>query len=657
MGMNNFTTQDPNDPNGGNANGNGGAPGIPGMAPPSMGGASKPGADIDELLINYNERFKNADPTLFRDGLITQTISVLIGKDKPNPLLVGSAGVGKTKIVEDIARRIAVGDPLIPDPLKKSTIYELPLSNLMAGAGIVGELEQRLTGLVDYVCDPDNDAVLFIDEIHQILDTKESTYKKVAQILKPALARGDMRVIGATTSQEGRSFDDDPAFQRRFSRLIVDEITRSQTVEVLKTVRGSYLRHYRNKVSITDAVLEDVAAIADQNSRADQHRPDNALTLMDRTMADVIVAHTAALAHAHHAGDQATVQALQAISTLPVTEKKLSSVASQLMTGMATRPGFNEARVRAGMQRLQGQDEVSESVVEMLRRDHLAVFPRTKPISWMFAGPSGVGKTEMAKIIAEELTGQAPIILNMGEYSDKHDSSKILGSPPGYVGSDSNQEKPLDALESNPHRVIVLDEMEKADHTIQSLFLSGLDEGYLRTAAGKVIDLSKAVIIATTNAARDSLTRPRTGFQTAAALTARLTHQELVTALKAEFKPEFLGRFTDILAFNKLGREVYREILVSSYQRERARILAELPRKGAMIPVDIDEETLNSAVIDTYLPEQGARPAEQTARRLIEDALLGPVSPAGSATPAAASAAEPAAQPGDRPEQQIEQES
>lgn len=623
MGLSNFTTDDDDDDQ--NSSGPGG-PGSGGPPPPSMAGALQSN-DVEDMLINYNKRFKSADPARFRDAVIAQTTSVLISKNKPNPLLVGPAGVGKTRIVEDIARRIATDDPLVPDQLKGWTIYELPLSNLVAGAGMVGQLEQRLTELVDFVSDKKKKAILFIDEIHQIASgggSKDPVYDKVAQILKPALARGDFRLIGATTTNEAKRLDEDPALARRFSRLIVDELTREQTYQVLLGARASLLGHYNHKVSVSDDVLHEAVIIADENSKTSQHRPDNALTLLDRTMADAVVHHNEQIARAQKAGDQTTLQALQSIPTIKIRGSKLMTVAKKLMTGVAEKHDFSVEEVISAFSKIRGQDEVLDDVVDIISRDQLTVFPRTKPLASMFAGPSGVGKTETAKIIAEAVTGQKPIILSMAEYSEPHTVASIIGSPPGYVGSVSAggaAEKPFDPLESNPHRVIVLDEFEKAHDKVKQIFLGAFDEGVLKTAEGTDVDFSKAIVIATTNAARDATSKPMTGFTPASAQNQRISQQDLVRMLKDHFAPELLGRFTQIVAFNKLERDTYGEILHAAYQRERARILTEAPKQGRRIP-DLDDDALRCAVAESYLPEQGARPAEAKARRLIEDALL-----------------------------------
>lgn len=610
MGLSNYTT------------GSGGNPPAGGSTPPPpmppMSGMAGQMNTVTDILINYNERFKASDPTLFREEIITQTISVLIGKNKPNALLVGQAGVGKTKIAEDIARRIANDDPLIPKNLKDHTIYELPLSSLVAGAGIVGELETRVTALIDFVCDPKNKAILFIDEIHQLMSETSSTYEKIAQILKPALARGDMHVIGATTLQESRSFDDDPAFSRRFSRLIVDELNREQTLKILTLARPALSLHYKGQVTVTDDVLAAVTVVADEYAKAGHHRPDNALTLLDRAMADTVLNYNKQLVDATDAGDTAMVAILQGMKTAPVTERRVREVAMRLMTGHAKKDGLDIQQLSKELSRIKGQDTITAQLAEALRRDDLGVFPRTKPLAWMFAGVSGVGKTEVAKIIAQELTQQPPIILNMTEYHTSASINRIIGSPAGYVGSTSDAELPFDCLESNPYRVILLDELEKGDRSVQRLFMSALDEGYIRTSRGKIVDFSKAIVIATTNAAKEATAQKVVGFgnQTVP------TTGSLTKALGEHFDAEFLGRFTQIVGFNPLTAEVYSDILQSAYVRERELILENQPRRAKALPLTIPNDELEEIVRDTYLEAQGARPAGRAARRFIEDTLL-----------------------------------
>lgn len=624
MGLSNFTTDTDEDDDQGTPGGTSGGTGVPPLGP--MGPASAPTDHVEALLINYNERFKNATPAQFRERIIEQALTVLVRKDKPNALLNGPAGVGKTRIVEEIARMIATDHPAVPVRLKDQTVYELPMASLVAGAGIVGQLEERVTALVDFAIEPKNKAIIFIDEIHVLADSRDPVYSKVAQILKPALARGDMHLIGATTTQESRKLDDDPAFQRRFTRLIVDELTHDQTVQVLFSARSDYMAHYQNKVSVSDDMLRLVATVADEISRASQHRPDNAVTLLDQALANVVVSHGTAIAAAQASGNTVVAQTLQSMTTLSLTEAKLRSVALRIASGVAEKSSFDDIALAEDLSTLYGQSDVLEELLDALRRDQLGAFARTKPMAWMLAGPSGAGKTETVKRIAGHLTGQEPIILNMGEYAHEHDLSKLIGAGPGYVGSDSNKELPFDTLESNPYRVILLDEIEKAHRTVHRLLLTALDEGWMRMADGKIVDFSKASIMATTNAARDLVGKQTTGFSVTGGTPAKVDVQQLTSALKEHFDPEFLGRFSKIAAYAPITREIYTDILANAYARERERLLTHRPRLGSQVPV-LDDVTLAHAVETSFLPEQGARPAERAARTLIEDAIIAAQAP------------------------------
>jgi ATP-dependent Clp protease ATP-binding subunit ClpA len=621
MGLSNFTPDGSDDDKGNGGGGGSSPPQFPAMGMPSSGGSAD---DVKELLIDYNERFKNAGPTMFRDTLIEQVLSVIISKTKPNALLVGSAGVGKTKIIEDIARRIALGDTLIPDQLKDYTIYELPIANVIAGTGIVGSLEEKVKAIVEFASDPKNKVILFMDEIHQITGGSgshgDATGRKISQILKPALARGDMSVIGATTSTESRAFDEDPAFARRFTRLIVDELSVEQTQDVMATVRPSLIAHYRHQIGVSDDVLAETVRIAEENSRAGQHRPDNAITLLDRAMADRVLEQKKLIAQAENAGDTALAQTLRSIPQVPLTSRRVLDVAKRLMTGNAQRKDLDVVALGATLtSRLQGQDDVLAKLTDRLAREELALFPTKTPMTWMFAGASGVGKTETAKIIAEQMTGTEPIILNMTEFHSGWSTSKIIGAPPGYVGSDSNQELPFDTLESNPHRVILLDEFEKADKAVQRLFLSAFDEGYIRNAYGKMLDFSKALVIATTNAARDTLDGKQIGFGSSPKT---ISNRSLNTALAQFFDTELLGRFSLIVGFNPIDEPTYRQIMAADYGRQRERIVEAKPRLAQVLPASMPDDELRAIGEITYVDSQGARPARKAVRSWIEDRLL-----------------------------------
>ncbi|WP_026820048.1 AAA family ATPase [Arthrobacter castelli] len=617
MGLSNFTGRGDDDTN---------SPSGPAGPNPLAGLMSAPASDqpnsVDDMLVNYNEKFVNAEPTLFRDQLIEQVLSVLIGKNKSNALLVGPAGVGKTKIAEDIARRIVLSDPLIPDQLKGYTIFELPISSLVAGSSLVGALEQKVKDIVEYASEPANKAILFMDEVHQLTNGSDSgTYAKIAQILKPALARGDMQVIGATTTQEARSLDDDPAFKRRFSRLVVDELNAEQTATILGKVRPGLVAHYQHQITVGDDVLDSVVRVADQNTHAGAHRPDSAITLLDRAMADRVLEQKRLITTALGNGDTVAAQALQSIPKVPLTENRVLDVARRMLTGNTARHVFDVPALSSTLkQHLYGQDDVLDQLTDCIAREELNLFPRTAPIAWLFAGASGVGKTETAKHVAEQMTGQDPIILNMSEYNDEASINRLIGSPAGYVGSDSNAELPFDSLESNPHRLILLDEFEKANIAVQRLFLQAFDEGVITTARGKPIDFSKATIVATTNAARESLDGAAVGFTSGPQ---KISHQSLNKALSQFFEAELLGRFSLIVGFNPITGQTYRSIVAAYYERARDRIVEARPKFASSLPAAMPAEAIETLLEESFIASQGARPAERAVRVWIEDRLLG----------------------------------
>ena len=628
MGLTDFTNpprRDDDDPNvnGGNGN-NGGIPPFGGMgiliAQPNGGGKQK-GAqqDVSELFINYNEKFKNHSKVLFRDEVIEQLLSILIGKDKPNGLLIGPAGTGKTAIVETIATMLANNDPLIPDQIKNYTIWELPLSNVVAGASLVGQLEDNVKMVVDKMSDPDEKAILFIDEIHQLINGNQ-TYDKIAQILKPALARGNLHVIGATTLQEANNLMSDPAFNRRFSRVIVDELSRTQTVEILKSAKQSFINHYIS-IAINDDLLETVSVLADQYRPAGSHRPDNALTLLDRTIGEAIINRKVQINNLqtkvnndpNDVVSQNMLTMLQSAPTIPITENQVKKTAISLATGNSKRDAIDMNHVKMSFARIKGQDEATEECIKMMARSESNLFPKKSPTTMMFIGPSGVGKTEIAKIIAQEMTGHEPIILNMTEYSDPSTINRIIGAPAGYVGSDSHAELPFDGLEANPFAVILLDEFEKAHPAVQRLFYTVFDEGVLVDNHGKKIDFSKAIIIATTNAANQEA-KNKLGFGTDDA-----THKASIKELSKFFDPALLNRFNHRVQFNKISKDVYKSIIEDIYARESARIIAD---NKVSLPANIPDDELNEIVKTSYHEEFGARPAFQAVKKFIEDQVF-----------------------------------
>lgn len=637
MGYNNFTnpTSDkskntpPPEDNGTNNGGNNednGQPRVIVIAPSRNSNGTGEENSLDSLLINYNDLFKDATPIKFRDEIIEQTLSILIGKNKPNALYIGSAGVGKTCIVEDIARRLENDDPLIPDALKGYTIYSLPLQNIVSGSTLVGMVEQKMQAVIEFASDPKNKAILFIDEIHLMLSARH--YTDIAEILKPALARGEIKVIGSTTLQESKDFMDNPAFNRRFTRVIVDELSKSQTIEILKDIKPSYYNHYNKQVQFKDDILEALVAIADDYHLAGNHRPDTAITLMDRAIADTILFYKTAEQEmttqkllAKTAEDrqraQDTIDAIHSMPFFRLTVEQIKKTAIRMMTGTSSKTELDIEALERDLSYIKGQDEALAEICNAVERNDFELFPHKKPLTFLLVGPSGVGKTEIAKVLGKDLTTSPIITLNMTEFSGEDSINKIVGSVVGFIGSDSNAELPFDSLASNPYAVILLDELEKAHKSVQRLFMQAFDEGYIKSNRnGQVIDFSKAIIIATSNAAHKEVKNPL-GFNTEDAKT---SYKSEVKELSKWFDNELLNRFDHIIQMNELNEDIYREIVVDIYEREVTRIKAE--KRTLKLPDKIPDKDLDEIVEHTYVPSFGARPANKAVREYIENFML-----------------------------------
>lgn len=568
--------------------------------------------DPDEYLINYNEKFRNEPPILFRDAVIQQTLSCLIGKFKPNALLIGACGVGKTKIVEDIARRIAANDILIPNRLQDYTIWELPITNIVSGSNLVGEVERKTKNIIKFASDPDNKVILFIDEIH-VLIGQNKTYEQIAQIMKPALARGDMKVIGATTSQEAQNLMDDPAFNRRFTRLIVDEFSTNQTEVILNNMATTMFDHYDHKIAIDQKIIKEVVKVADEYRTMGSHRPDNAITLLDRAMSTAYIKHKVIEVQAQN--DKQLQAALQQMPTTSLSKSQLRATAMKLMTGNNEKVIVDTNEMRNRLSVIKGQDQAIDYLIDTVERDNLSLFQKQKPLTILFTGNSGVGKTEVVKIIAQYITGVKPIILNMTEYTDNSSINRIIGSSAGFVGYDSKMELPFDILESNPYQIILLDEFEKAHRSVQRLFMSAFDEGYIKTSKGKVIDFSKSTIIATTNAGYTTKSDP-IGFiedDTQAGAS--------VADLSKFFDIELLNRFTKVINFNPITRNLFGEIAADTYKRTVTNVKTKHP-SFTFLADEMTDDEIEAFIKKNFVKEYGARPVRPAIQKIVEDAVL-----------------------------------
>lgn len=627
-----FGKNNANNPGGAGNTGTGGNQGAAGtsvvMAPGTGAGSGAGGDEVSDLLVNYNELAKNGEfsEALFRDAQIMQVLSVLASKKKPNALLTGDAGVGKTQIVEEIARRLVNDDPIVKAMLKGVTLYELPLGKIVSGSSFVGQLEEKLYEVIDFAQNPKNKAIIFIDEIHQITGSSETnpTYTKLAQILKPALGRGHLRVIGATTTQEAVTFLADPAFSRRWSDVQVPELSPEETAEIVLNIRDDYQKHHN--VIVPDTLIEQIVAIGDEYKQYGSHRPDTSITLLDKAMADARIKRVKLIE------DAKTNTALQHIITAqprPVLNaKQLKQSALSLLTGDEKMFEQNASRLEDRLnEQIIGQADAKKAVVDAVKRLGLQLTKRTRPVSFLFAGPSGTGKSEIAKQITEAVFGskQRMVYINMSEFSNPASLTRIIGSSAGYVGSDSKQELPFDTLETNPYQVVLLDEFEKAHTDVQRFFMQALDEGVVKSNRNKEIDFSRTIMIATTNAGVIDMSKRRVGFSQTEE--PERSTEDIIRMLQSSFDTELLNRFEKLIAFSAISKEEYTQILAVKYNKLVQE--AQENRKDLLFaPLDID--TTNAGTYDklvelaeqSYTPASNGRPAEKTIRAYIEDAIL-----------------------------------
>lgn len=549
---------------------------------------------IEDMITDFSKEWHS--PTLYRDAVIDQLMAVLISRDKPNAMIVGPSGGGKTKIVEELAHRIAEDDPSIPKMLKGHKICSINLGDIVSGCGLLGALESKVMAIRAYFEDPENKAILFLDEIHMLFSSE--AYKKIAQILKPALSRGTIKVIAATTTQEVRIIDSDPAFNRRFTRIVVDELTKEQTECILASSISSLEKFHKRKFSIDKNDIRILVDTADEFCQAGVHRPDNALTLLDRSVANAVLRCKR--------------------GTIRLTSELIEDTAFRMASGNSEVKRFYEDELRKDLSVIKGQDDILEDIVKVIKLYDMHLRPRTKPLTFLFAGASGVGKSEVTKILAKSYLGEQPIFLNMTEYHSSASINRIIGSPNGYVGSDSNAELPFDALDTNPYQVILLDEFEKCDCSVQRLFMSVFDEGKLKTNRGTTIDFSKAIIVATTNAGCADK-KNGIGFG------ASENDSDLsVNDLSSHFDVELINRFSHRYTFKSITKTVYTKILRDTYKKEVSLLKLDALAGGArkLIPAELDAKTLEHLVDKSYEKRLGARPALTTVTEYIDDLVL-----------------------------------
>ena len=530
-------------------------------------------------------RTKELDPVIGRDAEIRNVIRILSRKTKNNPVLIGEPGVGKTAIAEGLAQRIAAGE--VPFKLRSKEVYLLDLTALVAGTQFRGQFESRMKGLIDEVKKIGN-IILVIDEVHNIVGAGDSEGSmNAANILKPALARGDIQVIGATTLKEYRKYiEKDAALERRFQPVYIGEPSVSETTEILKGIRSYYETFHG--VTVSDEMCRRAAEMSERYI-TDRFLPDKAIDLIDEACSRLnldspqlseipelqnelerLQAQLDELTQSSARSEEEETYAkiascrsriLQVEAQLhdllckpaPAVDEQLLAEVIEIWTGIpASKVAAQEsARLRDMENRLKshviGQDEAVDAVCASIRRSRAGISPKRKPASFLFVGPTGVGKTELVKQLALDLfdSPDALVRLDMSEYMEKHTVSRLIGSPPGYVGYDEAGQL-TEKIRRRPYSVVLFDEIEKAHPDVLNSLLQILDDGRLTDAQGRVVSFENTVIVMTSNAGSQSNNTPA-GF---GRTVSQMSKDRVMKALEEIMRPEFLNRIDEIIAFN-----------------------------------------------------------------------------------------------------------
>ncbi|MEG1557695.1 MAG: ATP-dependent Clp protease ATP-binding subunit [Oscillospiraceae bacterium] len=601
---------------------------------------------LDTYCDNLTKKAKEGtlDRIIGRDKEIYRTLQILSRRQKNNPCLIGEAGVGKTAIAEGIALRIESGD--VPPRMLDKEVYLLDLTSLVAGTQFRGQFESRVKGLINEVKTAGN-IILFIDEIHNLTGAGDADgAMSAANILKPALSRGEIQVIGATTFAEYRKYiEKDQALERRFQPVKIEEPSIEDTVEMLKGIKDYYEKYHRVKVS--DATIELVVALSERYI-SDRFLPDKAIDLLDESCActsirshelaqyDEFAKKLAALLEEERLEseketvdyekiaeiksetaklDKSMQELMPVLNALEVTTDDLAKVI-ELWTGIpANKIQANEYKKIENLEselkkRIIGQDEAVKAVANAIKRTRVGLNKRRRPASFIFVGPTGVGKTELVKVLATELfdTVEPLIRLDMSEFMEKHAVSRLIGSPPGYVGYDEAGQL-TEKVRRKPYSVILFDEIEKAHPDVMNILLQILDEGRVTDAQGRTVSFENTVIAMTSNAGSGD----KTGLSGFGMTLGEMSKEKTLKALNDFLRPEFISRVDEVIVFQPLTAQSLKTIAALMLDEMREPLLEK------MVLFEYDDSALETLTTLSDGGKYGARDLRRTIRRSVED--------------------------------------
>lgn len=614
---------------------------------------------VDQLAVNLTELAEEGklDPVIGREAEIERVVQILARRTKNNPALIGEPGVGKTAIVEGLTQRIADGE--VPAPLLGKRVLQLDLGSLVAGTMYRGQFEERLKRVISEL--KKSDAILFIDEVHMLVGAGSAgSAMDAANILKPALSRGELQVVGATTLDEYRKYiESDAALERRFQPITVDEPSQEETIEILQGIRPAYEDHHQLKIS--DEALQ---AATELSARYVSGRflPDKAIDLIDEASSRVrmyknpIGDEAKEIVHKLRAvrkelkkeeNDQGQVneledqekkleedlEALKAAwdrdSSPTVTVEDIAEIVS-MWTGIPVMELAEEESARLLHmeeelhEHIIGQDEAIDKIAKAVRRSRAGLKDPKRPIgSFIFLGPTGVGKTELTKALAKFMFGSedALIHLDMSEFMERHSVSRLVGAPPGYIGYEDAGQL-TEAIRRRPYSIVVFDEIEKAHQEAHNMLLQIMEEGHITDARGRKIDFRNALVIMTSNIGAELIQNTASiGFELAQdeEQSRKRDYDEmrrkLLKSLKNTFRPEFINRVDSVVVFHALSKEHIREIVDLELNKVRERLVEK------NLQLEITPEGIDLLVQLGYNPEMGARPLKRVIQEKIENQL------------------------------------